>query len=973
MNWRLATAPIAALLALGNPAHADTCASENLSVPAGPLENALISLGKSCKVSVIFESKAAASLLVPAHTFATSSGDVDQLLSDFLQRTQFDHRKISPGVYAIVDRQRRIDEESVPVEEKPDEILVTARHLTGTHLRRQHFDGYAPVDVLAQPELEITGARTVAELLKYLPSVAGNSTSTAVSNGGNGTASVTLRGLPATNTLVLLNGRRVALDGYGGKSADLNNIPLAAVDRIEILKSGASAVYGSDAIAGVVNIILRTDFTGFEANSYAGSSEQTGLDTSSHHISWGTNGERGQVMLNLSHYKRSALWSRDRALSENADNRNRGGSDQRSSATPNARILFSSDGTRILREGADGDSPDDFRAATAEDLFNYREYTSSTSPSERDALYLYASGDLTDGTEVFLESLLSRTKSSVVYAPTPVFTRFDNGDLTVAPDQAYNPFGEAVGDVRKRFVELGPRVQDNATNNLRFTLGINGGSEDWVWNMALNHHVASADENISNLIDPVRLGQALKGPDACSGDCVPVNLFGPAGSVTAQQADFIRARGTFDGYSRLSSFSATFSGIPAQLPTGELLVATGFELRSEHIDFHSGNGAGTNIGNLTLLGTVNAGAAEGDRLVAEAFAESSLPLVKDRLWLDGAVRHSAYSDFGKTTNPRVSLRFEPLPSVVMRASYATGFRAPSLSDLHQQGYESQAFLVDPCASSQGPRSGGCLLPSDPTRIQFLTLYSGNPDLKPETSENVSVGVIWTPANIKSLQASLDAFEIRQNDVVDTNPQYLLNENARLGLFRDQVLRDSYGDITRILAPTMNIGAREIRGADLSVRFDRQTEKLGRLKLSLNASYTDRYRNQAAPGVPFHDVAGTFTDEARGGLGAIPRWKANTGLYWQRGRWEGGYTVHFVDDLKETFEVGKNTVRTIKSWTSHDMQIAYAIPAGIRVAIGVDNLLDQAPPFAATAFNDNFDARTYDLGGRYWYTTFALSR
>ena len=267
-----------------------------------------------------------------------------------------------------------------------EETYVYGSKMTGSRIRRPGYESAAPVDVLSAPDIELSGAQTLGELLKFVPAVAGNSLSTAISNGGNGTATVTLRGLPANNTLVLINGRRVANDGLAGESVDLNSIPPAAVERIEILKDGASAIYGSDAIAGVVNVILKRDFYGFLAETYYGQAEAGDLDTRTHTFQYGTGFNRGSLFITASHYRQDPIFSRDRDISQTADTRAGGGADQRSSATPDARIVLPGGDTVIATEGG-------YRTATDNDLFDYLAFTTAVVPLERDSVYANASFD----------------------------------------------------------------------------------------------------------------------------------------------------------------------------------------------------------------------------------------------------------------------------------------------------------------------------------------------------------------------------------------------------------------------------------------------------------------------------------------------------------------------------------------------------------------------------------------------------
>ncbi|WP_444919066.1 TonB-dependent receptor [Microbulbifer sp. JMSA003] len=842
---------------------------------------------------------------------------------------------------------------------RTEEVTVTGQSLTGSHLRHFQSEGYLPVDQLSRDQLEMTGAQSIADLLKFLPAISGNSTSTSVSQESDGTATVSLRGLPANSTLVLLNGRRIISDGFNGEATDLNTIPLALVERVEILKDGASAVYGSDAIAGVVNIILQTDFEGLSVKSYYGQASQGDRQSESHHLTWGWRGDRSHLMLNLAQNRQGKVMSRDRSLSNSADSRAMGGTDQRSSAIPGGFIALARDEVLTnLSSGAYGNwSP--------EEKFDYSSYTSAITPTQSDSVYVAGSLDIEESTQVYSEIMGVRSIGESTSAPTPVFTRFDNGDLSISASNIYNDFNQEIYDVRRRVIELGPRTQHNRTNTWRFTTGLKGFWEEWQWELGASIHKTHKKETLNNVIDPLALSQGLKGPDICNTDtsCVAINLLGSSGSIDAEQLAFIRGKSTTTSNSRMTSLTFTTDGIIKRISAGNILAAAGLEFRRESISLHSNDNSG-----LSFIGGHAPGSTEGTRLIKEAFAEVSIPLISEKLWLDGAIRGSHYDDFGDTNNPKLALRWKPIPSLLVRSSYTTGFRAPTLTDMNQQGYQTQEFLFDPCTSSNAGSLPGCQIQSDSSRIQYLTEFSGNPDLAPETSRTIFIGVTWEPSNIPGFNAKFDIYDIDEDQVIGTNPQFLVDQNANHNLYTDLVIRDPKGDITKIYASRTNQGSREIRGYDTAFRYNLQIDENRKVQFGLNISRMLHYLNQSSPKSTKENLVGSFTDSSSGGLGSLPKWKANTGAYLQAGAWGAGYTIHYVDSLKETFinQDGSYDYRKISSWSTHDIQLAYTPNPQIRFTMGINNLLDQSPPFASTADSNNYDYQTYDLTGRFFY-------
>ncbi|WP_238152125.1 TonB-dependent receptor [Microbulbifer sp. A4B17] len=831
--------------------------------------------------------------------------------------------------------------------------------MTGSHLRHFQSDGYLPVDSLSRDQLEMSGAQTVADLLQFLPAISGNSTSTSVSQQSDGTATVSLRNLPANSTLVLINGRRVISDGFNGEATDLNTIPLAIVERVEILKDGASAVYGSDAIAGVVNIILQRDFEGLSTKSYAGQTPQGDRESQSHQLTWGWRGDKTHVMLNLSQIKQGAVMSRDRSISQSADSRAAGGSDQRSSAIPEGFIAVGkNDVVTSISAGT-------YQDWSPEDKFDYSDYSSAIPQTQSDAIYMVGNLDIGESATAFSELMGIRSSGESTAAPAPVFTRFDNGDLTISADNIYNTFGEDIYDVRRRFVELGPRVQKNRANTWRFSTGLKGFRDEWQWELNASTHRTHRKETLSNVIDPYALSLGLKGPDICNPtiSCTPINLLGPSGSIDPEQLDFIRGTSITTSNSRMTSLTFITDGTVKRIAAGDILAAAGIEFRRESVNLYSNASSG-----LSYIGGLAPGSTKGSRNIKEAFAEVSIPIASEKLWLDGAIRTSHYDDFGSTSNPKLALRWKPVKSMLVRGSFSTGFRAPTLTDMNQQGYQTQAFLFDPCTSANASSLLGCLGQADNSRVQYLTEFSGNPDLKPETSRALSLGVTWHPLNIKGLIGRFDLYDIEEDQVIGSNPQFLLEQNAYFNLFNDLVIRDSNGDVTQIYASRINQGSREVRGYDTAFLYELQPNQNNQVQLALNISRMLHYLNQSSPDSAKEDLTGTFTDTLSGGIGSLPKWKANAGVYWKTGPWNAGYTVHYVGSLKETYtnQNGVSSTRKISDWSSQDIQLSYTATDRLKVALGINNLFDRSPPLATTAVSDNYDYQTYDLTGRFFY-------
>lgn len=940
-----------------------------------PLSQSLIQFSHQSGLAIVFPDPVTRGMQAPE---VQGEMTADEALERLLTGTELAWQLIDNRIIAVYDGSCR-NTDTCP---DPNELLVRhplyvpgieelyvyGNRVTGSRIARSHLQGVAPVDVLSSPDIELSGAQTLGELLRYVPAVSGNATSTAISNGGDGTATVTLRGLPASSTLVLINGRRIANDGLAGESVDLNSIAPAAVERIEILKDGASAIYGSDAIAGVVNIIMKKDFYGFLAEHFYGTSQEGDGETETTTIQYGTGFKHGSLFLSASHFDQQEISARDRKVSRSADGRSRGGADLRSSATPTARVTLPG-GETVIRDAESGQ----YRAVGPDDLFNFPDFTSSLVPSERDYFYANISYDITELITASVEGSYTDTSAEAQLAPTPVFTAFEQDPITVAADNIYNPFGVEIEDLRRRIIELPSRRQQNKSDVTRISTVLEGLHQGWSWELYHSYSRSKAKESLSDLVNADNLRRGV-GPAAnCQGpaldDCVPIDLFGPPGSIDPQQLEFLRVPGKVKGESELKIFSLTATRELWELPSGAIDFAFGLEYRDESTEKKPSD----LIANLGTIGGTNFEANDGDREVREIYAESVLPVWKNEAGgtqfdLELALRWSDYSDFGTTSNPKVGLRLQLNPNWLLRASYGEGFRAPTLNELFQGASEDQAFISDPCTLPQNVGVlPGCDLLADASRNQFLTVTGGNPRLDEEKAESIGLGVVWTPDYLPGLSLSLDYFDIDTENVIDTSAQFIVNQNAATGRFADRVSRDDMGNLTLVTATNLNVGERRVKGLDLALGYLLPNRDWGQWSAALNVSYIDEYSIQLDEGSETVDLAGSFIDPASEGLGGIPEWKGNLGIQWARQRWRGSYDVHFVSELNEDVP-SSNRHRNIDSWVVQDVQLSYLfnILNGLRLSMGVDNLFDKNAPFSASAFNDNIDARTHDLRGRFWY-------
>ncbi len=944
-----------------------------LNIPHGSLGKALLQLARETGFSIVFSTETTDEM---ESTAIDGSFDFEQALTLLLGDACLTFTKIKSTMYAVKPGCAEIVIEaqpepgsaqwSTPPQGHVEEIVVLDQNTTGSRIRFPKPGQGPNVEVITRNEIERSSNQDVGELLRTLTLVSGNPTSTLVTNGGDGTATITLRGLPASNTLVLLNGRRINGVGIENGPVDLNSIPLGVIERIEILKDGASALYGSDAIAGVVNLITRTPANEITGSSFYGVSGQGDLETLNSSLLYGKVKDQHRFSVGASFYEQKALFSRDRKLSASSDDRPLGGVDKRSSAA--APSIFYADGSfKVLESGLEGTQANEFRNVSENDKFDYRDFTTAIVPSRRWSLFSQYGLEMDSGSNFYMEGLYTNTRSTNTLAPAPLFTVLH--DAYVSPENIFNPFNEWIPDVRRRFVELGARTTRFDSRSLRAVAGLNGEIGKYHWDVSYSFNRTRGKESLHRLLHEPNVKRALGPSQGCVGDCVALNLFGPTGSISEAMLEYVSTQVHNRSVSSLNSFILNMDFPLLQTPAGMIEFASGFEFRNEklHID------PDILVRNFETIGGVNFPETRGKRQVWEFYLESYVPVVKDmfmvnRLDIQLAVRFSNYSNFGYTTNPRISLNYEPFQPFLIRASYSRAFRAPSLLELKSGEKETFVFVDDPCSSVENVELLlGCTQQSDPSLNQFLTLQGGNPDLKPERAATYTAGLQWKPEFVAGLAFSADWYQIREEDVIGGSPDFIVNENARSLDFADRIRRDENGNIAQIIATQINIGERNLSGLDFVIEYVSPERTWGRVNFRASATRLLSFKERIDPLKPFENLAGTFQDAADDGRGALPDWKLNVALNFEGAHWNLGYSFHYVSTLGEQYSSTGET-RTIDAWRTHNTQVVYKGPRSFdtKVTLGMRNIFDEAPPFVARAFNDSYDSRTYDITGRFMY-------
>jgi iron complex outermembrane receptor protein len=906
-------------------------------------------------------------------------------------------------------------------QESDDEEIATVV-VTGSNIARTE-EGALPVQVITQQQIERTGATSAEQFLRTVSAaVQGNSNVVAASSSGvnaGGVSSVSLRGLGSQRTLVLVNGKRLSAGGTitDSTSVDVNSIPLAAINRVEVLKDGASAVYGSDAIAGVVNFIIREDFEGATVSLYGGGADDGGgITRANGAIGFGNlQDNRFNVMFAAGYQKEDPLFGRDRSFSRSGINEE-ALNDTSSGNTFPANILIPGfeDGVRApALPGSSGTStnpltPDACAPSVVSPLFGPDVCRYDPSPlvslfpdAERISAYGSARYALTDTIQVYGEASFTRNEQNYIIQASPISDQFNlpNGHplfnqapynrgagLGGAPSpfafasfvlQPTSPFyptatvqsvtGGETPDilVRYRAIESGDRDWVDTSEQPRGVIGIKGTAADWTFDASYLYGETKLTEEYN---DGAPLYSQLL-PLLNSG---LVNPFGP-NTPEIQQA-LKAANFVGEAYSTrtsIQSLNATATRTLIDLPAGPLAVAVGGEWRQEK--FSTNPSLAMQIGDISTYGGNQLPMSES-RDVTALLAEVNIPIIEN-LEADVAVRWDDYENVGSKTTPKASVRWQPLEQLLLRASYGRGFRAPSLTELYQPQTTGVTApgLNDPQRCDVTGDSNDC-------GTQFNILIGGTPTLKPETSDNYTLGIVWEP--LENASVGFDAFRVRlKNPIIfGVDPSELLANEA---LFADFITRGAPtsncpgcpGPIQQLNQLNLNLGATNVDGLDVDLRYRLITERAGNFTFGIVGTYFSEYEVQLPDG-SFLGIAGRVSPVVNGNGGVIPRWHHFASLTWDQGPWEATITQNFqthYKDIPGTFEDPSDPAyvpREVSSYQTFDVQGSWSGIRNLKVSVGLRNAFDEDPPYT-NAGGQNFFQAGYDPGyadprGRFYY-------
>ena len=894
--------------------------------------------------------------------------------------------------------------------------------VTGSLIRRVDLETASPVVTLDRATITNSGKPVLGDVLQQMPSISGNATNPQNNSNGGGVASplleagdgasrVSLRGLGINRTLVLVNGQRMA-------NPDINLIPPDMIERVDVLAEGASTVYGSDAIGGVVNFILRKDFKGAQFSLNDGISSHGDAQRRGFNLTAGATGDNFSIAAGLDYNKYDATLASRRKFSKQQLYLSSGSVVAAgSSSIPTGRIqvpasiasqygcpINSSGTANVTLAQGDGSSLGDYRCRLASDTFNYAALNYIQTAQKRTNGFVLGSYNFTDSLTGFVDAFYNHTVSSGQDAPSPVGT----GDgLIISSSNPINPFGVTFsqnpvpGDpnsgynFQTRLTGAGTRVHSYTTNTAQINAGLRGnfGQESsWIWDASVNYSHTKRDQRDTNEVDIPALQAAVD-----SG----ANIFNQADpSVGDQLKNGVKTPiYVFTQSTKQAQFDA--SGELWDLPAGAMQLSAGALYRKQFMNYTVSDFAVLDPVSTTcqILQEACGSPGRGDFDVKEVYAETLIPLLSEQPWahslnLDLGIRTSNYSTTGTTTNGKIAIEWRPVADLLVRGTVSQVFRAPNLNELHDGRTLVQPNLNDPCrgltADQLAAHQAACqFVPvnwAGNSPAQVNTFYSGaatvGSTLKPEKGKSINLGLVYDPDWLPGLSTSVDFWHIYLSDTLTAiQADIVVNScfnNASSPycsfIHREDNTSRQPGQVFLINTPVVNLGNLSTTGIDYTLRykiphFDLGSVDPGNFRAGLSTSYTSTYNVNATPGEPGTktvNYAGTLSPQ----FGNISRWRGTVTLNWDKGNWNAQWQSRYINKLTalnaDAAISGVNI--PMASVIYHSIQLGYAVPSiHTRFDVGVDNLSNKLPPLVyQNGANYNVDTATYDVLGRYYW-------
>jgi len=864
--------------------------------------------------------------------------------------------------------------------------------ITGSAIKRIDAETAVPITILKAEELKQQGVTTVEQIVQMLtPMQANIGTSQSVGLGTGGASFANMRALGQNKTLVLLNGRRLANNAIDSSAPDLNMIPFAAIERIEVLRDGASALYGTDAIGGVINFITRKDWKGGAVSLGFDSPQHEGGKAINANVGYGfgdLNKDRFNIFGVLDYQKQDPLRASQRP---DINNRSLKTSPTTSPGQYNQGGLVQN--PTFPNCGTPDGIPTPGVAPDATCGYLYARKVDLIPESERYSGLIKGTFQIAPEHELGAEYFIAKTNNTTLIAGVPYGALWMNPTI---PGGGPNPFYPGNGSVplptaftldptylpstapadavpgvirlRWRDTASGGRQEETDNAQQRLVVSLNGALAGWDYKTAVAY-------NENKLTDKLT-GGYTDGTLISSG--VLNGIINPFGDQTAAGSAYIAnaaAKGTlFTAKGQVWSFDLQGSrDVGDWFKNGrQVALALGTEFRREKFYDRANSDFAALVVNST--GFDPATNNEGSRNVAAVYGEINLPVLKD-LELTAALRYDRYSDFGSTTNPKFSARYQPTKEFLVRGSYAEGFRAPSLYDLYapQVYTNTPDALDDPIRCPGGTPIAG-VPASDNCSVQFMSLIGGNRNLKPETSKGTTLGIVLEP--IADLSVSVDLWEIRlKKQIGSLNDVLLFSDPVKYASLYHRAPDGSLStdgslcpgpNCGYVDAYQTNLGDVKTNGVDLGLLYRMRTPTAGNFAFNITGTYINKYDYQLEDGGEFFNNVGVYGSSLPNGGGPVFRWQHTAGLNWASGLFSGGLVNHYKTGYTDQNAGGENN--NVSSWMTWDLYGGWLPTKGLSLTLGVRNLFDKAPPNSnqSATFQVGYDPRFADPTGRVFY-------
>ena len=811
--------------------------------------------------------------------------------------------------------------------------------VTGSNIRRVDIETASPVVTIDRAEIQASGKVNLGDLIQQLPQMAGAAMTPQQNNGGVGTAGVSLRGLGSNRTLLLINGHRIPF-----QLQDLNMIPVAVVERIEVLNDGASAVYGSDAIGGVVNIITRTNYQGAEFGADYGESDRDDGTRKSVHAVFGQTSDKGSIVFGLQYDKQDPVTTANRNFSKNAEYLYNSGVNTHagSSRTPGGRFFLPAGSPIATQFGCtsvtlSGNKPpsittpptaSDFRCYdSTTDGFNFQGVGNyNLVPNERTGLFLLGSYKLTDNVEAYAELLYHKTVTHTQVAPYPFDLSSNN--VVIPADQFYNPFGVTFGNngssstIALRLTSNGNRGSKFSTTDELGNVGLKGnvGDTSWNWDAHVSYGTFTVQEQLLNYLNFSQLDPGLTcttAPGTPGANCTPIDIFNASDPNTIAALDAAKINPFLTFLYQMKSAEASVNGSLFSLPAGDVQLAVGGTYRKEYVDDQvdplinttfSTPGGALQL-NCAGPSSVCTSPVQGGFNVKEAYAELLVPILKDvpfihSLNVDIGDRYSRYSNFGSTNNWKIALEYRPIEDLLLRATVSKVFRAPTATNLFAGPTSDAPVATDPCAGVAGVSSNkacqGFNVP--PQVFGQLTAYTmgsqfaaahgfSSATLQPEFGKSFDYGFVYDPDWVPGLSVNGDLFRILLNDLIIAQvgeAQTILTQcfNTQ-GPICGNIFRSTDGSIKFVIESGFNSGNLVDQGLDVGAHYRLPTTAWGNFRVGVDGTYIQKYDIDQG-GFTQH-LAGHFDKT----FGNYARVRALATLDWNLGPWNANWTTRYI--------------------------------------------------------------------------------